>query len=314
LTNLYGYIIRRLLLAIPVLVGVSILVFAIIRFIPGDPARAIAGVHASPEYIEQVRKELLLDEGIHVQYFVYMKNLLQGDLGRSTFTRRPVTVELWERFPNTMVLAATAMGIAAILGMSAGIISATKRYSLFDNASMLAALVGVAAPVFWLGVMFQLLFSVQLGWLPSGGIGTWKHLVLPALTLGLATAALIARITRSSMLEVLRQDYITTARSKGQVERVVVYKHALKNALIPVVTVMGLQFGTLLGGAVLTETVFSWPGIGRLMVDSILARDYPVVQGAVLLLAVFFVMINLVVDVIYAFLDPRISFGPREVE
>jgi peptide/nickel transport system permease protein len=311
---LYGYIIRRLLLAIPVLVGVSILVFAIIRFIPGDPARAIAGVHASPEYIEQVRKELLLDEGIHVQYFVYMKNLLQGDLGRSTFTRRPVTVELWERFPNTMVLAATAMGIAAILGMSAGIISATKRYSLFDNASMLAALVGVAAPVFWLGVMFQLLFSVQLGWLPSGGIGTWKHLVLPALTLGLATAALIARITRSSMLEVLRQDYITTARSKGQVERVVVYKHALKNALIPVVTVMGLQFGTLLGGAVLTETVFSWPGIGRLMVDSILARDYPVVQGAVLLLAVFFVMINLVVDVIYAFLDPRISFGSREVE
>jgi peptide/nickel transport system permease protein len=311
---LYGYIIRRLLLAIPVLIGVSILVFAIIRFIPGDPARAIAGVHASPEYIEQVREELLLDEGIHVQYFVYMKNLLQGDLGRSTFTRRPVTVELFERFPNTMVLAATAMGIAAILGMSAGIISATKRYSLFDNASMLAALVGVAAPVFWLGVMFQLLFSVNLGWLPSGGIGTWKHLVLPALTLGLATAALIARITRSSMLEVLRQDYITTARSKGQVERVVVYKHALKNALIPVVTVMGLQFGTLLGGAVLTETVFSWPGIGRLMVDSILARDYPVVQGAVLLLAVFFVMINLVVDVIYAFLDPRINFGNREVE
>jgi peptide/nickel transport system permease protein len=311
---LYGYIIRRLLLAIPVLVGVSILVFAIIRFIPGDPARAIAGVHASPEYIEQVRKELLLDEGIHVQYFVYMKNLLQGDLGRSTFTRRPVTVELWERFPNTMVLAATAMGIAAVLGMSAGIISATKRYSLFDNVSMLAALVGVAAPVFWLGVMFQLLFSVHLGWLPSGGIGTWKHLVLPALTLGLATAALIARITRSSMLEVLRQDYITTARSKGQVERVVVYKHALKNALIPVVTVMGLQFGTLLGGAVLTETVFSWPGIGRLMVDSILARDYPVVQGAVLLLAVFFVMINLVVDVIYAFLDPRINFGSKEVE
>jgi ABC-type dipeptide/oligopeptide/nickel transport system permease component len=303
-----------LLLAIPVLVGVSILVFAIIRFIPGDPARAIAGVHASPEYIEQVRKELLLDEGIHVQYFVYMKNLLQGDLGRSTFTRRPVTVELWERFPNTMVLAATAMGVAAILGMSAGIVSATKRYSMFDNVSMLAALVGVAAPVFWLGVMFQLLFSVHLGWLPSGGIGTWKHLVLPALTLGLATAALIARITRSSMLEVLRQDYITTARSKGLVERVVIYKHALKNALIPVVTVMGLQFGTLLGGAVLTETVFSWPGIGRLMVDSILARDYPVVQGAVLLLAVFFVMINLVVDVIYAFLDPRISFGSKEVE
>jgi ABC-type dipeptide/oligopeptide/nickel transport system permease component len=307
-------VIRRLLLAVPVLIGVSILVFAIIRFIPGDPARAIAGVHASPEYIEQVRRELLLDEGLHVQYFVYMSNLLRGDLGRSTFTRRPVTVELSERFPNTLVLAASAMFVASILGLSAGIISATKRYSLFDNFSMLAALIGVAAPVFWLGVMFQLFFSVNLGWLPSGGIGTWKHLVLPALTLGLATAALIARITRSSMLEVLGQDYITTARSKGLVERIVIYKHALKNALIPVVTVMGLQFGTLLGGAVLTETVFSWPGIGRLMVDSILARDYPVVQGAVLLLAVFFVMINLVVDVIYAFLDPRISYGTREVD
>ncbi len=311
---MYGYVIRRLLLAIPVLIGVSILVFAIIRFIPGDPARAIAGVHASPEYIEQVRRELLLDEGLHVQYYVYMTNLLQGDLGRSTFTRRPVTVELAQRFPNTLVLAATAMVIASIIGISAGVVSATRRYSLFDNFSMLAALVGVAAPVFWLGVMFQLLFSVQLGWLPSGGIGTWKHLVLPALTLGLATAALLARITRSSMLEVLGQDYITTARSKGLVERVVINKHAFKNALIPVVTVIGLQFGTLLGGAVLTETVFSWPGIGRLMVDSILARDYPVVQGAVLLLAVFFVMINLVVDIIYAFLDPRISYGTKEVK
>ena len=309
-----GYIIRRLLLAIPVLIGVSILVFAMIRFIPGDPARAIAGVHASPEYIEQVRRDLLLDEGIHVQYYVYMTNLLKGDLGRSTFTRRPVATELMQRLPNTLVLAATAMVIASMIGLTAGIVSATKRYSFFDNFSMLAALVGVAAPVFWLGVMFQILFSVNLGWFPSGGIGTWKHLVLPALTLGLATAALIARITRSSMLEVLRQDYVTTARSKGLVERVVIYKHALKNALIPVVTVMGLQFGTLLGGAVLTETVFSWPGIGRLMVDSILARDYPVVQGAVLMLAVFFVMINLVVDVIYAFLDPRISYGSKEVD
>ncbi len=301
-------------MAIPVLIGVSILVFAIIRFIPGDPARAIAGVHASPEYIEQVRRELLLDEGLHVQYYVYLTNLLQGDMGRSTFTRRPVTTELYQRFPNTLLLASTAMVIAIIAGMSAGIVSATRRYSLFDNTSMLFALFGVAAPVFWLGIMFQLLFSVHLGWLPSGGIGTWQHLVLPALTLGLATTALIARITRSSMLDVLGQDYITTARSKGLVERVVVYKHALKNALIPVVTVMGLQFGTLLGGAVLTETVFSWPGVGRLMVDSILARDYPVVQGAVLILAVFFVMINLVVDVIYAFLDPRISYGSKEVE
>ncbi len=311
---MYGYVIRRLLLAIPVLIGVSILVFSIVRFIPGDPARAIAGVHASPRYVEQVRREMLLDEGLHVQYFVYMTNLVQGDMGRSALTRRPVTVELMERFPNTLMLTAAAMAIAIAFGMSAGIVSATRRYSLFDNFSMLAALIGVAAPVFWLGIMFQLLFSVNLGWLPSGGIGTWRHLVLPALTLGLATTALIARITRSSMLDVLGQDYITTARSKGLVERIVIYKHALKNALIPVVTVMGLQFGTLLGGAVLTETVFSWPGIGRLMVDSILNRDYPVVQGAVLLLAVFFVLINLVVDVIYAYLDPRITYGSKEVD
>ncbi len=309
-----GYIFKRLMLAIPVLVGVSILVFAIIRFIPGDPARAIAGVHATPQHIEQVRRELLLDEGLHVQYYVYMSNLLQGDLGRSTFSRRPVTTELAERFPNTVVLSLAAMFVATVVGMSAGIISATKRYSIFDYSSMVGALVGVAAPVFWLGIMFQLLFAVRLGWLPSGQMGTFKHLILPSLTLGLATAALIARITRSSMLDVLRQDYITTARSKGLAERVVTYKHALKNALIPVVTVMGLQFGTLLGGAVLVETVFSWPGIGRLMVESILRRDYPVVQGAVLLLAVTFVMINLLVDVIYAFLDPRISYGSKEAE
>jgi ABC-type dipeptide/oligopeptide/nickel transport system permease component len=313
-TQLYGYVARRLLLTVPVLFGVSLLVFAIIRFIPGDPAQAIAGVQASPEYIAQVRREMLLDEGLHLQYYVYMKKLLQGDLGRSAFSHRPVTRELRDRFPNTIMLAVTAMLIAATIGMSAGIISATRRHSLFDYASMVGALAGVAAPVFWLGVMFQLLFSVKLGWLPSGGMGGLKYFVLPALTLGLATSALIARITRSSMLEVLRQDFITTARSKGLSERVVIYKHALKNALIPVVTVMGLQFGTLLGGAVLTETVFTWNGIGRLMVDSILRRDYPVVQGAVLLLAVVFVLINLVVDVIYAFLDPRISYSTREMD
>jgi len=309
-----GYIIRRLLLAVPVLLGVSILVFAIIRFIPGDPARAIAGVHATPQYIEQVRKELLLDKGLHIQYYVYMSNLLRGDLGRSTFSRRPVITELRERFPNTVLLALTSMAIATVLGMGAGIVSASKRDSIFDNVSMVVSLVGVAAPVFWLGVMLQLLFSVRLGWLPSGGMGGIETFVLPAMTLGLATAALIARITRSSMLEVLKQDFITTARSKGLSERVVIFKHALKSAFIPVITVMGLQFGGLLGGAVLTETVFSWPGIGRLMVDSILTRDYPVVQGTVLLLAAMFVLINIVVDITYAFLDPRISFATREGE
>lgn len=310
-----GYIMRRLFLAIPVLLGVSILVFAIIRFIPGEPARAIAGVHASPQYVEQIRKELHLDKGLHVQYYIYMRNLLRGDLGRSTFSRRPVTTELREKFPNTLKLTLAAMAIATIVGMGAGILSATKRNSIFDYGSMLGSLIGVAAPVFWLGVMFQIIFSVRLGWLPSGGMAHgWKSFVLPSMTLGLATSALIARITRSSMLEVLRQDFITTARAKGLSERVVIFKHALKSAFIPVITVMGLQFGSLLGGAVLTEMVFTWPGVGRLMVDSILTRDYPIVQGAVLLLAVLFVLINIAVDVIYAFLDPRISFATREVE
>jgi len=309
-----GYIVRRLLLTIPVVIGVSILIFAIIRLIPGDPAVAIAGVHASNEYIEQVRKDLYLDRSLPVQYGIFVRNLFRGELGVSTMSRRPVATELRERFPRTIELTLAAMLIASLVGISAGIISATRRYSLFDNLSMLVALFGVAAPVFWLALMLQLLFAVNLGWLPATGRGTWRHLILPALTLGMATAGLIARITRSSMLEVLRQDFITTARAKGLAEKVVVYKHALKNALIPVVTIMGLQFGILLGGAVLTETVFAWPGVGRLLVDSILARDYPVVQGAVMTLAVSFVLINLVVDLAYAFLDPRISYQSQESE
>ncbi|MFO7646050.1 MAG: ABC transporter permease [Desulfosarcina sp.] len=311
---MYGYIMRRLLLTVPVVVGVSILIFLIIRLIPGDPAIAIAGVHASNEYIEQIRKDLYLDRSLAVQYAIFVRNLARGDLGNSTMTRRPVVVELRERFPRTVELTLLAMLIASVVGISAGIISATRRYSIFDNISMLVALFGVAAPVFWLALMLQLLFAVHLGWLPATGRGTFRHLILPAITLGLASAGLIARITRSSMLEVLRQDFITTARAKGLTEKVVVYKHALKNALIPVVAIMGLQFGILLGGAVLTETVFAWPGVGRLLVDSILARDYPVVQGAVLVLAVTFVLINLIVDLIYAFLDPRISYHARESE
>ena len=305
---------RRLLLTVPVVVGVSMLIFLIIRLIPGDPAIAIAGVHATNEYIEQIRKDLYLDRGLAVQYAIFVRNLARGDLGNSTMTRRPVVVELRERFPRTVELTLLAMLIASVLGISAGIISATRRYSIFDNISMLVALFGVAAPVFWLALMLQLLFAVHLGWLPATGRGTFRHLILPAITLGLASAGLIARITRSSMLEVLRQDFITTARAKGLAEKVVVYKHAFKNALIPVVTIMGLQFGILLGGAVLTETVFAWPGVGRLLVDSILARDYPVVQGAVLVLAVTFVLINLIVDLIYAFLDPRISYHATESE
>lgn len=309
---MYQYIIRRLLLTIPVVIGVSIIVFSIIRLIPGDPARALAGVNATPEYIEQVREQYGLNEPIYAQYWNFVTGLVQGDLGTSTFSNRPVTTEIRERFPRTLVLASVALLLATVLGVSAGIVSATRRNSLFDNASMFVALVGVAAPVFWLALMLQLLFAVQLRVLPATGIGGIEHLILPSITLGMASAALMARITRSSVLDVLRQDFITTARAKGVAERMVIYKHALKNALIPVVTVLGLQFGILLGGAVLTETVFAWPGVGRLLVDAILRRDYPVVQGTVMLLAFLFVLINLVVDIIYAFLDPRIHYQGKE--
>ncbi len=311
---MYQYILRRLLLTIPVVIGVSIIVFGIIRLLPGDPARALAGVQATPEYIEQVRDRYGLNEPIYVQYGKFVAGAVTGDLGTSVFSRRPVTTEISERFPRTLLLASVSLVIATIVGVSAGIISATRRNSVFDNTSMFVALVGVAAPVFWMALMLQLLFSVRLRWLPATGMGGWEHLVLPSITLGMASAALMARITRSSMLDVLKQDFITTARAKGLAERIVIYKHALKNALIPVVTVMGLQFGILLGGAVLTETVFAWPGVGRLLVDAILRRDYPVVQGTVMLLAFLFVIINLVVDVIYAYLDPRIHYQGRESE
>lgn len=305
---MYQYIARRLMLTIPVVLGVSIIVFSIIRLLPGDPARAIAGVNATPEFIEAVQIRYGLDQPIYVQYGRFMANLFRGDLGDSVFSGRPVTTEIGERFPRTLLLATISLVIATLVGVSAGIVSATRRNSIFDNVSMLLALVGVAAPVFWMALMLQLLFSVQLRWLPATGIGSIRHLILPSITLGMASAALMARITRSSMLDVLRQEFITTARSKGLDERVIIYKHALKNALIPVVTVLGLQFGILLGGAVLTETVFAWPGVGRLLVDAILRRDYPIVQGTVMLLAFFFVLINLVVDITYAFLDPRIHY------
>ncbi len=303
------YIVRRVLLVVPTLLGVSFAVFAMVRLIPGDPALAMAGPHATPEYVRQVRLDLGLDEPLHVQYGRFMAGLVRGDLGRSSRPRRPVAAELWDRFPNTVELTLASMFVATLFGVPAGIISATKRYSIFDSVTMLIALLGVSMPVFWLGLMLMLLFSVTLGWLPSVGRGTLLHLVLPAVTLGASSMAFVARITRSSMLEVLRQDYVTTARAKGLREGWVIYRHALKNALIPVVTVMGLQLGILLGGAVLTETVFAWPGVGRLMVDSIGARDYAVVQGTVLLLAVAFVLVNLLVDLTYGFLDPRIKYN-----
>jgi len=303
-----GYIVRRLLLAIPVLVGVSIVVFAMIRLIPGCPALAIAGPHAKPDFVEAIREEFGLDKPIHVQYFVFMGRVFRGDLGISIRTRRPVATEIGRKFPNTVELAVASMAIASLIGIVAGIISATKRNSIYDNASMVAAMFGVSVPAFWFGLMLILLFSVMLRWLPVAGRGTILHLILPAITLGTALAAIIARMTRSSMLDVLGQDFITTARAKGLRERIVVYKHALKNALIPVVTIIGLQFGMLLNGAVLTETVFAWPGLGRLIVEAIMHRDFPVVQGAVLLVGTAFVFINLFVDILYSFFDPKIRY------
>lgn len=303
-----NYLIRRLLLALPVLTGVALLVFGMVRMLPGDPAEMMAGVHATEEMVEKIRRDLGLDQPLHIQFARFMGDLFQGDLGTSIRTGKPVWDEVWERFPHTMELTAASMLIATVFGMLAGIISAARPYSLFDYTSMFLALVGISAPVFWLGLMLMLLFAVKLNRLPAAGSGTLAHLVLPAFTLAAASMALIARITRSSMLEVMRQEYVITARAKGLPEKTVVLRHALRNALIPVVTIIGLRFGTLLSGAVLTETVFAWPGVGRLMVDSISARDYPVVQGVVLLLAVTFVFINLAVDLLYGVLNPRIRY------
>jgi len=302
------YIIRRLLIMIPVLFGISIIIFAMVRVIPGDPGYILAGPHATKEQIEQIREQLGLNKHPVLQYLLFLKNIFRGDLGTSTRTGLPVTKEIMARFPNTLLLAFSSILIATIFGVLIGIISGVKQNSKFDYLSMLFALFGLSMPVFWLGLMLMLLFSIKLGWFPAVGAEGLNHLVLPSLTLGANSTAIIARMTRSSMLEVIRLDYIRTARAKGLAEKVVIMRHALKNALIPVVTVIGLQTGTLLGGAVLTEIVFAWPGIGRLLVEAILSRDYPVVQGVVLLVATTFILINLIVDIIYSYLDPRIRY------
>lgn len=293
---------------IPVLLGVSLIIFTMVRVIPGDPAIILAGPHANKEQVDQIRAQLGLDRHPVVQYFSFLGDLVQGDLGRSTRTGLPVAREIMARLPNTVVLALTAIILASFLGIITGIVAGVKQNSIFDHLSMMIALFGLSMPVFWLGLMLMLLFSIQLGWLPSVGAESWKHLILPAITLGANSTAIIARMTRSSMLEVIRLDYIRTARAKGLTEKLVIWRHALKNALIPVVTVIGLQTGTLLGGAVLTEIVFAWPGIGRLLVEAILSRDYPVVQGLVLLVATIFIFINLIVDLLYSYLDPRIRY------
>jgi len=304
---MHKYIIKRILLLIPVLLGVSFLVFSIMSFTPGDPAQLILGESAPQAQVLALREEMGLNDPFLIQYGRFVLNAVQGDFGRSYTSGREVFGEIFQRFPNTLILAIIGVIIAILIGIPVGIISATKQYSLMDSISMIGALLGVAMPNFWLGLMLILFFSVSLGWLPSGGFNGWKSLILPSITLGTGAAAIITRMTRSSMLEVIRQDYIRTARAKGVSEKKVINRHALKNALIPVITVVGLQFGYLLGGAVLTETVYSWPGVGRMMVDAIRSKDTPVVLAAVLFLATTFSIVNLFVDILYGFVDPRVK-------
>lgn len=304
---MHRFIVKRLLLLIPVLLGVSLLVFAIMSFTPGDPAQLILGENAPPEAVAELREEMGLNDPFVLRYARFVGNAVVGDLGQSYTSGRDVFDEIFSRFPNTLILAALGVIIAVLIGIPVGIISATRQYSMIDSGSMIFALLGVSMPNFWLGLMMILLFSVNLGWVPSGGYSDWSSLIMPAITLGTGSAAIITRMTRSSMLEVIRQDYIRTARAKGVAENVVINQHALKNALIPVITVIGLQFGYLLGGAVLTETVFSWPGVGRMMVDAIRQKDAPTVLGTVVFLATTFSLVNLMVDLLYGFVDPRIK-------
>ena len=301
------YVSRRVLLLVPVLIGVAFIVFSLLYVTPGDPAQMVLGDQATQEAVNALREEMGLNDPFFVQFGRYIYNaVVRQDLGRSYITKRPVTQELLTVFPVTLQLAALSMVIAIVIGIPFGIVSAIKQYSIFDSTVMVLALIGISMPVFWLGLLLILLFAVKLAWLPSSGFYSIRHMILPAITLGAQSIAIITRMTRSSMLEVVRQDYIRTARAKGQKERVVIWRHALGNALIPVITIAGIQFGILLGGAVLTEVIFSIPGVGRLMVEAIKMRDYPIVQGGVLYIAVAFSIVNLLVDLIYAYVDPRI--------
>jgi peptide/nickel transport system permease protein len=331
------YTIRRLLMLIPVLFGMTLVVFFIIRAIPGDPAQVILGQQATKDAIAALTEKLGLNDPWYIQFVEYVKGLLTGDLGESLRSSTPISDEIWPYLAATLELSLAAMIIAIVIGVNAGIISAWFQNSWFDYIAMVVALIGISIPVFWLGLMEQWLFSLELGWLPSTGRenvrdpveaitnlylidtllnGRWdqfgevvRHLILPSVTLATIPMAIIARITRSSMLEVMRSDYIRTARAKGMRMFWVVYKHSLKNAVIPVLTVIGLQIGLLLGGAILTETIFGWPGIGRYIYEAIGYRDYPVIQSGILIIAAIFILINLVVDLLYVAIDPRIKYN-----
>jgi len=302
------YIERRVVLSFLTVLGVSVGVFAMIHLVPGDPVLVMLSEFASTADQQVLRDELGLNKPLYVQYWRYVSSAIRGDLGRSIRSNRPVVDEIAFRFPNTVRLALVALGLAVVIGGGAGILSALRRNTFFDHAAMVTVLAGLSMPSFWLGLMLIIIFALRFGWVPVAGYEGWQYLILPSITLAAAPAALLARLTRSSMLEVLTQDYVRTARAKGLAQVNVVFKHALKNSLIPVITVLGLQLGYLLGGAVITETVFAWPGVGRLVVDAILARDFPLVQGTVLVIALGFVFMNLLVDLAYVYLDPRMRF------
>jgi peptide/nickel transport system permease protein len=303
------YVAGRLLATVPVLLGITLIVFVAMRLIPGDPAVIFAGDRATREDVERLRGQLGLDRPLHVQYGVFLAQLGRGDLGRSIRSGRPVAGEISARLGYTLALAVAAIAVTVAAGVPLGILGAVRRRTWLDRASLLASLVGITAPAFVTGVILQLLFAVRLGLLPTAGADTAWHLVLPGVALGAFPIANVARLTRASMLEVLGQDYVRTARSKGLAEAAVVWRHALRNALIPTVTIVGLQFGYMLGGAVLVEVVFAWPGLGRYLVQSIASRDYPAVQGVVLVVTAGYVLVNLLVDLACGALDPRIRHG-----
>src|SRR5215218_3830959 len=305
---MHRYLIRRLVLTIPVLLGVATLVFSLIHFIPGDPAQAILGEAAPQADVEELRHRLGLDRPLLEQYAGFLSGLVRGDLGTSLRTGQPVTTQILERMPATMELAAAAMIVAICVSMPLGIAAAVRRGTFVDHTAMVLALSGVSIPNFWLGPLLAIVFAVELGWLPVSGRGTWAHLALPAISLGAALAAILARMMRATLLEELRELYVVAARARGVSRARSVLRHAFRNSLIPVVTIIGLQFGAVLTGAVITETIFGWPGVGRLLIQSISFRDYPLVQGCILLIALTYVAVNLATDLVYGFIDPRIRY------
>jgi glutathione transport system permease protein len=303
-----NYFIKRMLGLTPTLLIVSVLVFMFVHLLPGDPARLAAGQDADETTVALVRQELGLDRPLPEQFVSFFTNMVKGDFGTSLRTRRPVSVEISERFLPTLLLTLCSMSWAVVFGMTIGVVSAVFRNEWPDRLGMTIAVSGISFPSFALGMLLMQIFSVQLGWLPTVGADSWRHYVLPSLTLGAAVAAVMARFTRASFVEVIQEDYVRTARAKGLKERTVIAKHCLRNALIPVVTMMGLQFGFLLGGSIVVEAVFNWPGLGRLLVDSVSMRDYPVIQTLVLMFSLEFILINLVVDMLYGFINPTIRY------